>query len=165
MSKIERCAGINTGLGYVVGGGYSGKTDELDAVVQKEAEILQELYGRDVVVRFNSNRESGGAFIKDGAEDSSIGLTACIFNAKMRKMMRENALDFFNLPWKERVQLEDNPDSMEYSVNVDLTMTDNTCSTGKFVGNFCYNDFPTLDEAVEFLKQNVKGLKTDGKKD
>ena len=69
MSKIERYAGTNTGLGYVVGGGYSGKTDELDAAVQKEAEILQELYGRDVVVRFNSNRESGGAFVKDGAED------------------------------------------------------------------------------------------------
>lgn len=165
MSKIERCAGINTGLGYVVGGGYSGKTDELDAVVQKEAEILQELYGRDVVVRFNSDRESGGAFIKDGAEDSSIGLCARIFNAKMRKMLRENALDFFNLPWKERVQLEDNPDTMEYSVNVDLTMTNNTCSTGKFVGNYCYNDFTTLDEAVEYLKQNVKGLKSDGKKD
>lgn len=165
MSKIERCAGINTGLGYVVGGGYSGKTDELDAVVQKEAEILQELYGRDVVIRFNSDRESGGAFIKDGAEDSSIGLCARIFNAKMRKMLRENALDFFNLPWKERVQLENNPDTMEYSVNVDLTMTDHTCSTGKFVGNYCYNDFTTLDEAVEYLKQNVKGLKLDGKKD
>lgn len=165
MSKIERCAGINTGLGYVVGGGYSGKTDELDAVVQKEAEILQELYGRDVVIRFNSDRESGGAFIKDGAEDSSIGLCARIFNAKMRKMLRENALDFFNLPWKERVQLENNPDTMEYSVNVDLTMTDNTCSTGKFVGSYCYNDFTTLDEAVEYLKQNVKGLKLDGKKD
>lgn len=162
MSKIERCAGINTGLGYVVGGGYSGQTDELDAVVQKEAEILQDLYGRDVVIRFNSDRESGGAFIKDGAEDSSIGLCARIFNAKMRKMLRENALDFFNLPWKERVQLEDNPDTMEYSVNVDLTMTNNTCSTGKFVGNYCYNDFTTLDEAVEYLKQNVKGLKSDG---
>ena len=165
MSKIERYAGTNTGLGYVVGGGYSGKTDELDAAVQKEAEILQELYGRDIVIRFNSNRESGGAFVKDGAEDSSIGLCACIFNAKMRKMLRENALDFFNLPWKERVQLENNPDTMEYSVNVDLTMTDNTCSTGKFVGNYCYNDFTTLDEAVEYLKQNVKGLKLDGKKD
>ena len=126
---------------------------------------MQELYGRDVVVRFNSDRESGGAFIKDGAEDSSIGLCARIFNAKMRKMLRENALDFFNLPWKERVQLEDNPDTMEYSVNVDLTMTNNTCSTGKFVGNYCYNDFTTLDEAVEYLKQNVKGLKSDGKKD
>lgn len=165
MSKIERCAGINTGLGYVVGGGYSGKTDELDAVVQKEAEILQELYGRDVVIRFNSDRKSGGAFIKDGAEDSSIGLCVCIFNAKMRKMLRENALDFFNLPWKERVQLEENPDTIEYSVNVDLTMTNNTCSTGKFVGNYCYNDFTTLDEAVEYLKRNVKGLKLDGKKD
>ena len=31
---IERCAGISTGTGYLVGGGYYGKTNELDDIVK-----------------------------------------------------------------------------------------------------------------------------------
>lgn len=158
-NTIERCAGITTGLGYVVGGGYYGKTEELDNIVTKEAEILQKLYGKNVVIRFNSDRMSGGAYIKDGKTDSSIGLGARAFNSKMIKMLKYNYEDFFNLSIAEQREMENNLDTIKYEVCIDTTLTDNTCLEGEFIFNHFFKDFSTLEEAVDYLKRNVKGLK------
>lgn len=72
-----RVNGIPVGL---VGSGYRGKTEELDLVVQKAAELLANFFQRDIEIRFNSDQESGGAFIKDkkkGMDGScQVGLCA-----------------------------------------------------------------------------------------
>jgi hypothetical protein len=66
--------------GFVVGGGYSGATEELDALVVKAAEILEREFGRDVEIRFNSDRRQGGAWLKDDLPrfegSCSVGINA-----------------------------------------------------------------------------------------
>lgn len=76
---IERSTGIVVPgwFGPRPGGGYRGATDELDALVVREAEALRAEYGRDIVIRYNSDRRSGGAWLKDEAtRDTLIGLCA-----------------------------------------------------------------------------------------
>jgi len=53
------------GIPFIVGGGYSGETPELDATVQQAAEALADAFGRSVEIRFNSDRRSGGAWLRD----------------------------------------------------------------------------------------------------
>ncbi len=80
---IERFAGYNTGYGYIVGGGYSGYTDELDKEVMKAARFLERKFKHPVIIRFNSDRKSGGAFLK-GRDDASVQLGAEYDTKKIR---------------------------------------------------------------------------------
>ncbi|MFA5559241.1 MAG: hypothetical protein WDA59_07310 [Methanofastidiosum sp.] len=80
---IERSAGIPATINGVSipcyplpGGGYSGKTKELDDLVEQAAKLMQQIFNQDIEIRFNSDRKSGKAFLK-GIEDS-IGLGARI---------------------------------------------------------------------------------------
>lgn len=81
---ITRHTGNPTGvLGLMCGSGVSGTTAELDAVVKEAAEGLRALYGLDVVIRFNSDRYSGGAWLKHDtghwlSSDAAVGITACL---------------------------------------------------------------------------------------
>lgn len=61
--SIERSVGQFV-QGTLVGGGYKGLTKELDEVVTHAAQLLAEEFRRDVVIRFNTNRRGGGAFLK-----------------------------------------------------------------------------------------------------
>ncbi len=74
MSTIERSAGLPitvAGLptGYVSGGGFRGSTAELDRTVERAAATLRDAYDRDVTIRFNSDRQSGGAWVVTDAVD------------------------------------------------------------------------------------------------
>lgn len=64
---IERSGGEIVqvaGMLAVVGGGYCGLTDELDAAVMRAAVMLRDTFpGWDVEIRFNSDRKSGGAWL------------------------------------------------------------------------------------------------------
>lgn len=78
MPTIERSAGLPVTFGNLcygmAGGGYSGATDKLDATVARAAEVLRNTYGMDIEIRFNSDRESGGAWLKTpGTTDVKIG--------------------------------------------------------------------------------------------
>jgi len=50
---------------FVVGGGYNGCTNELDNIVMDAAQKLEEFTKRDIEIRFNSDRRSGGAWVVD----------------------------------------------------------------------------------------------------
>jgi hypothetical protein len=65
--KIERSIGLATGyaLAPLCGNGYEGATDELDSLVQRAAEMLAAEFSRDIEIRFNSDRRSGGAWLKN----------------------------------------------------------------------------------------------------
>lgn len=65
MAKIERCRGFNIGAVYLVGSGIYGKTEVLDEIVQQAAGRLLEMFDADIIIRFNSDSESGGAYVKD----------------------------------------------------------------------------------------------------
>jgi hypothetical protein len=70
----------------VAGGGYNGCAAELDAVVAEAARALAAASGQDVEIRFNSDRESGGAFLctPDG-RNSDVGVCASLVTARPRE--------------------------------------------------------------------------------
>lgn len=94
MSAIERSAGIpvRQDLAFygMAGGGYSGATAELDALVSRAAEMLRDAYGMDVTIRFNSDRESGSAWLKTHETDgfganSEIGIGGSVVTERTRQ--------------------------------------------------------------------------------
>lgn len=81
--EITRSAGLPTGYGgYIAGGGYSGATKGLDETVQRAAKALTRSFKRDVEIRFNSHRQSGGAWLKDDlpgfSGSAQVGLGAAL---------------------------------------------------------------------------------------
>jgi hypothetical protein len=74
LYQITRSAGLPTGYpGFVAGGGYSGHSEELDAIVQVGARLLVDHYRRDITIRFNSDRRSGGAWLVTHPMDNFAG--------------------------------------------------------------------------------------------
>lgn len=96
MGAITRSEGYELTVGAapvaVAGGGYSGCTAELDAVVAEAAQALAAAYGQDVEIRFNSDRESGGAFLKtaDG-RSNQVGIAASLVTARHRVQVESSA--------------------------------------------------------------------------
>lgn len=85
--EITRSAGVSTSfpLAPLCGSGYSGSTAELDQVVQRAAELLRVAYKMDVTIRFNSDRRSGGAWLRTHEIDrvganSQLGICAHLVN-------------------------------------------------------------------------------------
>lgn len=80
MLEITRSSGVPISIdgmptGYVAGGGYSGATPDLDAMVEQAAAVLADYYGIGVTIRFNSDRRSGGAWLVTHAVDG-VGANA-----------------------------------------------------------------------------------------
>src|ERR1051326_4534531 len=65
------------------GGGFNGKTRALDRAVERTAEMLRDHYKCDVEIRFNSHRESGGAYI-NGPDWTGAGINASQYEGKGR---------------------------------------------------------------------------------
>lgn len=74
-TTIERSPGIALPTGHVAGGGRSGATPELDAHVAAAAEALGKHFDGPVAIRFNSDRRSGGAWLRTSEQDA-IGRNA-----------------------------------------------------------------------------------------
>ena len=91
--KIERSTGIVVPgwFGPRPGGGYSGANEELDALVVRASEAVAELTGRDVEIRFNSDRQSGGAFVRGEEGPRIFGIGARYGPLKLPD-------DFWDLP-------------------------------------------------------------------
>lgn len=87
---IKRSTGVPVRFGEITygfgGGGYTGITAELDQVVEQAAQRLAAAYGTDVEIRFNSDRESGGAWLRtpDGA-NADLGICASLVTASARR--------------------------------------------------------------------------------
>ena len=104
---ITRSYGIPVtvgGIPYLVGNGGQGKTEDLDKLVQQAANWLANEFERDIEIRFNSNRESGGAWLKNSLEgfagNCQVGLGAGLWSNGIKgknvpiaeyMMMRENS--------------------------------------------------------------------------
>jgi len=84
--RITRSTGRVLGIVGVAGGGYLGLTPELDDTVTAAAGRLAEAYGIDVEIRFNSGRESGGAWLctPDGG-NAEVGIAASVVTAEARR--------------------------------------------------------------------------------
>lgn len=96
---ISRSTGTPVTAGGVLygmaGGGYQGITDALDAVVRDAAEALSQAYRADIEIRFNSDRESGGAWLKtaDG-RNARVGICASLVTARQRASWEKYAAEY-----------------------------------------------------------------------
>ena len=91
--NITRSTGTPIGAtGLVAGGGFEGITAGLDVVVQAAAAKLADAYGADVEIRFNSDRESGGAWLvtADGS-NAWVGICASLVTARARAAWERSA--------------------------------------------------------------------------
>ena len=70
------------GLPFMYGAGYEGATEELDRLVVRAAKMLWKAYSLDVEIRFNTDRRSGGAWLKIGEDADLCGL--CVGLRKQR---------------------------------------------------------------------------------
>ncbi|MBK1666597.1 hypothetical protein CKO28_00885 [Rhodovibrio sodomensis] len=82
------------GTPYTAGGGQIRAKDELRQTVGQAAELLTEAFGADVEVRFNSNGQSGGAYVITDAADglganAEIGLGALLVDVEARRRDHE----------------------------------------------------------------------------
>lgn len=129
---IERSTGITVPVwaGTLPGGGYSGDTKELDDAVKACAELLQDAFGKDIVIRFNSNRESGGAWVKNEVMfDAGIGLRVRYkYDGEFPNKKRTNVIIF--------------------CAKIDPVLT--------ISGDDYYESFPTIDGALGGLLKNLK---------
>lgn len=164
-SKISREDGIVVDGGYIVGGGRRGLTEELDSIVEKEAELLREHFGTDVTIRFNSDRRSGGAYLVDSKENSigsncSIGLGAKLINSKFKSMTTE---EIIHLSHNELLELLEHPDMLCFDTVIDLEKTIHSVSRDSkhILSSSEYRDFNTLEDATEYLFSHVTGLKPE----
>lgn len=148
MANIERCKGIDTGFGYLVGSGCYGKTRELDDIVQQAANLLKETFNTDIQIRFNSDQKSGGAFVADDKTSSEIGITAGLANRELYEMGWEKVVELF---YDDLNRFQ--PDFIKIS----------TCLSKDFLkapSDFIlidkeYKDFGTLDQAIKWLLEGT----------
>lgn len=155
---ITRSCGISTGTGYLVGDGYSGTSRIIDNIVKKEAGLLQKMYRKDVQIRFNHNRESGGAWVIDGNLNCSIGLGVSTRNRELFNMSREKIK---KMPLDKYAKLAEVHNMIVYEVSVDINSTINQCDRTEAypTSTMIFKDFTSLREAVCYLINNVKGLR------
>lgn len=144
------------GLPYIVGGGYKGATEELDATVVRAAQMLEEAFGRDVEIRFNSNRLSGGAWIKDSlpafSGSCAVGLNAGFHIIWPKKMTEEERWATPRSEW-EKLPMEIRVSTMIKPVCLrDLDLL-NEGRDG--MGRYAYHYHESLEDGVAFLRANV----------
>lgn len=91
MTTTERSPGIPVRIdgtfAGIVGGGGTGATEELDATVERAADLLGTAFDLPVTIRFNSDRESGGAWLKldepDGIwKNNQVGICASVITER-----------------------------------------------------------------------------------
>jgi hypothetical protein len=166
MPEITRSTGINPGfphMGPLPGGGYRGLTEELDAAVTQAAELLRAEYGRDVEIRYNSDRQSGGAFVVDDLPPGwdhkcVVGICAALYSTTRRPegMTAGEELRAHPDNGEYHRWLDSLPKDLVISTNVRaFALRDPSIATGSR-GTYAYIDHPTLDAALAWLRENVR---------
>jgi len=150
MQAITRSGGTVV-HGFVVGGGYEGLTKELDATVAQEAEALSKAFGRDVEIRFNSDRNSGGAWLADSLQgftgNCQVGLTAALVTDWPSDMSLE----------EYRRREHELPKELRISTMVDQSalIDPDTASQGTDARRYSWRYHETVNSALRWLVANV----------
>lgn len=149
---ITRSVGLPvTGTPYHVGSGYQGRTEELDNTVKREAELLAKTFNRDIEVRFNSDRESGGAWLVNSRKGFN-GNCQVGFNAGLRAVRPEGMNDetYFNtfetLP--TRICIDTN---VKESALKDPTLA----NSGNPNYRYCWLEHKSVEDGLAWLVANV----------
>ena len=129
------------GIPYIVGGGYQGATPELDKMVELAAHALEAHTSLPVEIRFNSDRESGGAFVKM-KRGGEIGIGADICAVKPGDCYNRN---------------DGTPRIARFTTYISKSAWTSNDDT-----NSEFNDWrvhASLKDAVKFVKTNTREIK------
>lgn len=162
MPTITRSRGTPTGyFGLMAGGGYSGATEDLDAAVTNAASLLAAAYpGRDVTIRFNSDRRSGGAWLVDGGNDAGIGITAGHYPDDGPYYALTRQLDAGEIGFKEWMKAHDSlPRSLHIFAHIGTAFLRSpdvaTFRTDEPEHRYCHEVVPCALAALAFLAANA----------
>jgi len=154
-ATIERHPGTAVGC-YIVGGGYSGKTEELDSTVQQAAEMLAAEFNRPIEIRFNSDRRSGGGWLKNGLPGFSgncqLGLCAGLYKVRPEGLTNE---EWWAFPRADYSAL---PDEMKIDVVADDTCLRDQADANNDGGNgrrYACHYFDTPNEGMAWIRERV----------
>ena len=121
--QITRSTGIPITIGGMTygyaGGGYKGATQELDDAVVRESEFMAKEFKKPVEIRFNSDKQSGGAWIKNQSGSSQVGLSAGLYPTFPRGMdgiltLRREGYNW--LPFNDRSMRSMSFQSMSFTI-------------------------------------------------
>lgn len=150
---VERSAGLGIpGTPYMAGGGYTGKTEELDAMVRRAAEMLDAAFDADIQIRFNSDRRSGGAWLDDGITGfggcTGVGLCVDMRHKRPGSMTDE---EWWTLPFEEMKAL---PEELEIRTFIRASHLRDPAlaNSGNEDRRYADNDHPTLEDGLAFLQ-------------
>ncbi len=156
---ITRSAGLPVtvaSIPFLVGSGYEGLTKELDDTVKREAELLTTTFNRDVEIRFNSDRESGGAWLKNSlkgfAGNCQVGLGAGIRAIKPEGMSRE---DWVHNATREFRKSQPKELYIDTYVSASGLKDPSLAKDRLDDSHYCFLHHKTVDEALAWLIENV----------
>jgi len=151
---IKRSAGTVVTVGsipYIVGGGYEGSTKELDDTVKLEAELLAKTFRKKIEIRFNSDRESGGAWLVNSLEgfngNCQVGFCAGL-KAIRPQVMND---DEYYKSWRTL------PKEIYVATNVKPSALKNSelANSGNPDHRYCWLTHKSVEDALDWLIANV----------
>ncbi|MFP3637584.1 hypothetical protein [Paraburkholderia sp. SIMBA_054] len=164
MPTIKRSFGaVVPGTGQIVGGG-TAESASIRTLVERAADMLRETYGMSVHTRFNSNGQSGGAYlVTDGASsglmsNSDVGVSVSEFSVS-RINDREHVVVLGGNP--------DGPDkfvSFHVSVSAGYLRDVSLATNGTGSHRYAYVLVPSLESAVDWLAGHVNLEQAAGRK-
>lgn len=159
-ATVTRSPGSVVSVGsasYLVGGGGYGATEAMDNSLQKAAQFIVDEFGCDAVIRMNSDRNSGGAFVKDTVSDgfgtsSAIGIDALLTWSDLAGL----STDEFLRRHGEHRKNNDPRDKLKFYAFIELRKLDRPNVMECPI--LCKEESPrfdTVEEACEWVKKMV----------
>lgn len=139
------------GIPYIVGGGYEGKTRELDDTVKIEAELLGKAFNRNIIMRFNSDSLRGGAWLVNSLKgfggNCQVGLSAGLRAIRPEGMSDDDYFEtYMTLPKELYIETFTEADALKDPSLANAGNPDSRYSSVK------HN---SIEEAVAWLVANV----------
>lgn len=149
-AEITRASGIWVG-GYNPGEGYEGLTKELDASVASDAEWLRRHFpGHGVEIRFNSDRRSGGAYLKGLGDPGGVR-----YAEGWRGFMLEASVGI-----NSAMAVEMDAEALTHAINVDKVFLKPGTRTGG-ERHYAYESFSTSAAARRWISEHVDRTKVE----
>ena len=149
MTNIRRHAGTPIkGTPYAYGAGYRGLTSELDKTVERAAQLLAGAFRRDIEIRFNTDRHSGGAWLIDNKNNASVGLTAGLQPIRPAGLTDE---EWYALDAEEPRTIQ-----VATFVRQDRLRDPTVANTGNPATRYASYEHATLEDGLAHLLANVK---------
>ena len=163
MKTITRSIGLPTGyMGLLCGSGYEGKTKELDDTVKREAELLANAFNRDIEIRFNSDRNSGGAWLVNSLKgfegNCQVGLNAGLYPKQDEMHALLNQAINKEIDWQVA---DDKIDKLPKELLVSTYVSASCLKDPSLAKNGTDNDpkcdtkHKSVEDAIAWLKANI----------